>query len=172
MKWIFDKRNNKKDGSAMEEMNKMDNTKAVNGSTLENVTPSEKVYVVNCLHCGAALKVKAGTYAYMCPVCNKLFSVRTTEKLVKEIDEEEKARILATETEEVETDEALVENKSDDVMQWDAPAQDETWEETDSDAWKNNPMDVSSEEDFLEEKENIFQKICKKIKNLFKKKNK
>lgn len=45
----------------------------------------EKKVVVNCLKCGAALNVKVGNYAHVCPICNQVFRIRTGEKLVKDV---------------------------------------------------------------------------------------
>lgn len=58
----------------------------MNNAELPVAQPVEpKTYVVNCPKCGAALNVKAGGFAYMCPVCSNLFRVRVGEKLVKDV---------------------------------------------------------------------------------------
>ncbi|MBO5412123.1 MAG: hypothetical protein J6A38_03495 [Clostridia bacterium] len=44
-----------------------------------------KNYVVNCPKCGAALQMKTGGVAYLCPVCNTLLRIRKGEKLVKDV---------------------------------------------------------------------------------------
>ena len=44
-----------------------------------------KQYVVSCPRCSANLKVNDGGVAYMCPVCNTLFRMRTGAKLVKDV---------------------------------------------------------------------------------------
>lgn len=44
-----------------------------------------KNYVVNCPKCGAALNMKTGGVAYMCPVCNTLLRIRKGEKMVKDV---------------------------------------------------------------------------------------
>lgn len=44
-----------------------------------------KNYVVNCPKCGAALQMKTGDVAYLCPVCNTLLRIRKGEKLVKDV---------------------------------------------------------------------------------------
>lgn len=87
--------------------------------TLE--TPEVKTYVVNCMGCGASLRVKEGAYAFMCPVCNKLFSIRKSEKLVKDITEEEKDMFLNVQNEEPEEwdeSELVFEEKGDDEVVW------------------------------------------------------
>lgn len=49
-------------------------------------TPVEaKKFVVSCPRCGANLSVKDGGVAYMCPVCNNLFRMRTGAKMVKDV---------------------------------------------------------------------------------------
>lgn len=45
-----------------------------------------KVWVVNCPKCGAALNLKEGGFAYMCPVCNNLLRIKTGARLVKNLD--------------------------------------------------------------------------------------
>ena len=44
-----------------------------------------KKYVVQCPRCSAKLNVKNGGVAYMCPVCNNLFRMRTGAKMVKDV---------------------------------------------------------------------------------------
>ena len=44
-----------------------------------------KKYVVNCPKWGAALQMKTGGVAYLCPVCNTLLRIRKGEKLVKDV---------------------------------------------------------------------------------------
>ena len=44
----------------------------------------QKEYVVNCLKCGAALKVKNDGCAYVCPVCRSMFLVKVTQVQVKD----------------------------------------------------------------------------------------
>ena len=44
-----------------------------------------KNYVVNCPQCSASLSVTAGNYAFICPVCNKMFRIRVGEKMVKDL---------------------------------------------------------------------------------------
>lgn len=34
------------------------------------------IFIVNCKHCGATLRVKGNTNAHQCPVCNQLFTVK------------------------------------------------------------------------------------------------
>lgn len=46
-----------------------------------------KTWVVNCPKCGAALSLKEGGYAYMCPVCSSLLRMKTGARLVKNLDE-------------------------------------------------------------------------------------
>ncbi len=43
-----------------------------------------KEYVVNCLKCGAALKVKNDGCMYVCPVCRSMFLVKVTQVQVKD----------------------------------------------------------------------------------------
>ena len=45
-----------------------------------------KTWVVNCPKCGAALNLKEGGYAYMCPVCSNLLRIKTGARLVKNLD--------------------------------------------------------------------------------------
>ncbi len=51
----------------------------------QEVVQEVKKYMVNCPKCGAALNVKEGSIAYMCPVCSNLFRMRKGEKMVKDI---------------------------------------------------------------------------------------
>lgn len=44
-----------------------------------------KKYVVQCPRCSAKLNVKNNGVAYMCPVCNTLFRMRTGTKMVKDV---------------------------------------------------------------------------------------
>ena len=50
----------------------------------------EQEWVINCGKCGAALKVKHGGNAYLCPVCSSLLRVQTGTRIVKEITPKEK----------------------------------------------------------------------------------
>lgn len=50
----------------------------------------QQEWVINCGKCGAALKVKNGGSAYICPVCNSLLRVQTGTRIVKEITPKEK----------------------------------------------------------------------------------
>lgn len=52
------------------------------------VRPTE--FVVNCHKCGAALTMKSGKSAYICPVCNTLLRMRTGTRIVKEVPVKEK----------------------------------------------------------------------------------
>ena len=110
----------------------------------ETAEAEEKTYVVNCKTCGAALRVKDGAGAYMCPVCNKLFTLRKCEKLVKEVNEEEKQQFLKLQAmggeawEESETEEKLPEESNDDKVVWEVPQEEEApvWEEEETqDDW-------------------------------------
>lgn len=51
---------------------------------------SKKEFVINCKKCGAALTVKEGGFAFMCPVCKTLFRIRTATRFVKEVAPKEK----------------------------------------------------------------------------------
>ncbi len=55
----------------------------------ENQAPvaqeAEKKVVVNCPNCSAALNVKMGNYAHICPVCQQVFRTRSGAKLVKDV---------------------------------------------------------------------------------------
>ncbi len=46
----------------------------------------EKKYLVNCMNCGAALRVKgkADDYVYVCPACNNRFRVRIGKEVKDE----------------------------------------------------------------------------------------
>ena len=46
-----------------------------------------KTWIVNCPKCGAALSMKEGGCAYLCPVCKSLLRVKTGARLVKNLDE-------------------------------------------------------------------------------------
>ena len=46
-----------------------------------------KTWIVNCPKCGASLSMKEGGCAYMCPVCKTLLRVKTSARLVKNLDE-------------------------------------------------------------------------------------
>lgn len=46
-----------------------------------------KTWVTNCPKCGAALSMKEGGYAYMCPVCKTLLRMKTSARLVKNLGE-------------------------------------------------------------------------------------
>lgn len=67
----------------------------VSADELKPLAP--KTFVVNCLRCGAAVRVKDNANVlYICPVCNNRFQIRKMEKRVKEIlpvEEEAKAWI-------------------------------------------------------------------------------
>ena len=45
----------------------------------------DRYWTVHCPKCGAALSLREGPLAHMCPVCNNLFRIRLGEKLVKDI---------------------------------------------------------------------------------------
>ena len=47
-------------------------------------------YIVNCNKCGAALSVKNGKTAYICPVCGTLMRMRMGTKIVKDVPVREK----------------------------------------------------------------------------------
>lgn len=49
-----------------------------------------KTWIVNCPKCGAALSMKDGGCAYMCPVCKTLLRVKTGARLVKDVTEGDK----------------------------------------------------------------------------------
>ena len=49
-----------------------------------------KTWIVNCVKCGAALSLKEGGQAYICPVCGMLLRVKTGTKLVKDLGAEDK----------------------------------------------------------------------------------
>lgn len=50
----------------------------------------QKDFVINCSKCGAALNVKSGKTAYICPVCGALFRLRMGTRIVKDIPVKEK----------------------------------------------------------------------------------
>jgi predicted RNA-binding Zn-ribbon protein involved in translation (DUF1610 family) len=56
----------------------------------EVVAKPLKTWVVNCSKCGAALNLKEGGQAYICPVCRTLLRVKTGVKLVKDLGAEDK----------------------------------------------------------------------------------
>ncbi len=63
-----------------------------------NVADQPKEWVVNCSKCGAALNVKNGKTAYICPVCGSLMRMRTGTRIVKDIPKVEKqAHVSITE---------------------------------------------------------------------------
>ena len=135
----------------MEEMNKNE----VLSETAETV--EVKTYVLNCKTCGAALRVKDGVGAYMCPVCNKLFTLRKSEKLVKEVSEEEKEQFLKLQAmsseawEETEAEEKLPETPNDDKVVWEETEAEETSVVEEADDW--NVEDVADEELPVEEED-------------------
>ena len=49
-----------------------------------------KNWVVNCPKCGAALNLKEGGTAYLCPVCNTVLRVKSGVRLVKDVSKEDK----------------------------------------------------------------------------------
>ena len=49
-----------------------------------------KTWTVNCMKCGAALNLKEGGQAYICPVCGTLLRIKTGARLVKNLGVEEK----------------------------------------------------------------------------------
>jgi len=51
--------------------------------------PSKK-WIVNCMKCGAALNLKEGGQAYICPVCGTLLRIKTGTRLVKDLGVQEK----------------------------------------------------------------------------------
>ena len=63
-------------------------TPVMNAVPVEVVRPTE--FVVNCHKCGAALTMKSGKAAYICPVCNTLLRMRTGTRIVKEVPVKEK----------------------------------------------------------------------------------
>lgn len=103
-----------------------------------------KAYMVNCNHCGAALRVKAGASVYQCPSCRKMFSLCVPER--EEEPVEETPAVEETVEEVVETTETPVEETQ------------ETAEEA-----------VEEEVAATEEKECWCKKLCDKIKGIFKK---
>ena len=144
----------------MEEMNKNE-VLSETEETVETVEIAEtvevKTYVVNCKTCGAALRVKDGVGAYMCPVCNKLFTLRKSEKLVKEVSEEEKEQFLKLQAmsseawEETEAEEKLPETPNDDKVIWEETKAEETSVVEEADDW--NVEDVADEELPVEEED-------------------
>lgn len=54
------------------------------------VKEEPKTWVINCPKCGAALSVKEGGYAYMCPVCSTLLRMKTSARLVKDLGGDKK----------------------------------------------------------------------------------
>ncbi len=48
------------------------------------VVADEKV-IANCPKCGAALYVKSGNFAHLCPVCSNVFRIRIREEMVKDV---------------------------------------------------------------------------------------
>lgn len=57
---------------------------------VESVPVEPKTWTVNCPKCGAALNMKEGGLAHMCPVCKTLLRVKTGSRLVKNLGEPEK----------------------------------------------------------------------------------
>ncbi len=53
-----------------------------------------KNWVVNCPKCGAALNLKEGGTAYLCPVCNSVLRVKSGVRLVKDVTKEDKTLFL------------------------------------------------------------------------------
>ena len=122
--------------TAMEEMK---TNEVVTEETVEKTVAEVKKYVVNCKNCGAALKVADGSKAYMCPVCNKLFALRKTEKLVKEISEEEKRIFFGVATPEEDSAEDIEIMLGDETVEWSEESE-KTWveaeeDETDQEEW-------------------------------------
>ena len=68
----------------MEEKNVLEETVA------EQQPVEEVKLVVNCPKCAAALRVREGGIAYVCPVCNTIFRVRKATRMVN--DEEKTAK--------------------------------------------------------------------------------
>ena len=54
------------------------------------VEQEPKEWVVNCPKCGAALNLKEGGTAYLCPVCSTLLRVKTGARLVKNLNVSDK----------------------------------------------------------------------------------
>lgn len=75
------------------------NEQAVETPVVEAVPVKEpRNWVVNCPKCGAALNLKEGGYAYMCPVCSTLLTVKTGARLVKDVSQGDKnLRVTFTE---------------------------------------------------------------------------
>ena len=58
---------------------------------VEVAPPREpKNWIVNCPKCGAALNLKEGGTAYLCPVCNSVLRVKSGVRLVKDVTKEDK----------------------------------------------------------------------------------
>ena len=57
---------------------------------IEQSVQEPKNWVVNCPKCGAALDLKSGGTAYLCPVCGTLLSVKVKARLVKQLKLPEK----------------------------------------------------------------------------------
>lgn len=75
--------------------NKNKNVEKVEETVVEQVVEQPEVkplktWVVNCSKCGAALNLKEGGQAYICPVCRTLLRVKTGVKLVKDLGAEDK----------------------------------------------------------------------------------
>ena len=66
-------------------MKKCKKAEAQNTTVLEAQPVVLREFTVSCPRCGAALKVKDGGVAYMCPVCHNLFRMHTGAKLVKDV---------------------------------------------------------------------------------------
>lgn len=113
-------------------MEEMKTNEVATEETVE-VVAEVKTYVVNCKNCGAALKVSDGAKAHMCPVCNKLFSLRKTEKLVKELSEEEKKIFFGITTPEEDSAEDIEIKLGDETVEWSDDNNENTWVETEED---------------------------------------
>ncbi len=65
-------------------------TKDENVIEVEQSVQEPKNWVVNCPKCGAALDLKSGGTAYLCPVCGTLLSVKVKARLIKQLKLPEK----------------------------------------------------------------------------------
>ena len=71
-------------------MGKKKRTKGTAPVAEETAQKEVRSWVVNCSKCGAALNLKDGNQAYVCPVCGTLLKVKSGVRFVKDVSKEEK----------------------------------------------------------------------------------
>ena len=48
----------------------------------------DRYWTVHCPKCGAALSLREGPLAHMCPVCNTILQLKTSARIIKDVEPE------------------------------------------------------------------------------------